>query len=109
MKKFKKLSRKEQELLDSWNAIKEKHCLPKLAGKYTVNVKELPKKTVSVPALLKPKVIPSKVSPGSSTALKEPKIYTGSKLIGIATMHKSNLVPIFSQEEAKDAAQMRRN
>lgn len=34
--------------------------------------------------------------------------YTGSKIIGIATMHKSNMVPIFNDEAAKDVAKMRR-
>lgn len=34
--------------------------------------------------------------------------YTGDKIIGIATMHKSNLVPVFSHEQAVDTAQMRR-
>ena len=35
--------------------------------------------------------------------------YTGDKLIGLATMHKSNLVPIFNEEHAKDVSAMRRN
>ena len=34
--------------------------------------------------------------------------YTGTKVIGIGTMHKSNAVPIFSDEEAQDIAKMRR-
>ena len=34
--------------------------------------------------------------------------YTGTLVKGIATMHKSNAVPIFSDEEAKDIAKMRR-
>ena len=34
--------------------------------------------------------------------------YTGQNIIGIATMHKSNLVPVFSGEEAKDISKMRR-
>ena len=34
--------------------------------------------------------------------------YTGSKMIGIGTLHKSNAVPIFTEEEAKDQANMRR-
>lgn len=36
------------------------------------------------------------------------KVYTGDKIIGIGTLHKSNAVPIFSEEEAKDIAKMRR-
>lgn len=45
----------------------------------------------------------------SGPALKTPdKIYTGTKIKGIGTMHKSNAVPIFSDEEAIDIAKMRR-
>ncbi len=44
-----------------------------------------------------------------SPAVKaEPKVYTGTKIKGIGTMHKSNAVPIFSDEEARDIAKMRR-
>jgi hypothetical protein len=44
-----------------------------------------------------------------SPALKAPdKVYTGTKIKGIGTMHKSNAVPIFSDDEAKDIAKMRR-
>ena len=35
--------------------------------------------------------------------------YTGTKMLGIGTMHKSNSVPIFSDEEAVNIATMRRN
>jgi hypothetical protein len=34
--------------------------------------------------------------------------YTGTKVKGIGTMHKSNGVPIFSDQEAKDISSMRR-
>jgi len=34
--------------------------------------------------------------------------YTGTKVKGIGTMHKSNAVPIFSDEEAQDISKMRR-
>ena len=45
----------------------------------------------------------------SAPALKMPdKVYTGTKIKGIGTMHKSNAVPIFSDEEAIDIAKMRR-
>ena len=36
------------------------------------------------------------------------KVYTGTKMLGIGTLHKSNAVPIFSEEEARDQATMRR-
>ena len=44
---------------------------------------------------------------GGSTALPEPKVYTGDKMLGIATMHKSNAVPMFSQETAIDIGKMK--
>lgn len=43
---------------------------------------------------------------------KKSNVYSGErKLLGIATMHKSNMVPIFAdkKEDAKDIANMRRN
>ena len=51
--------------------------------------------------------IPSRVTPGSSTASIS-KVYTGTKVKGIATMHKSNAVPVFSDEEAIEISRMRR-
>lgn len=44
---------------------------------------------------------------GACTTKPSPT-YTGTKIIGIGTMHKSNMVPIFSDEEAVDIARMRR-
>jgi hypothetical protein len=35
-------------------------------------------------------------------------VYTGDKMKGIGTLHKSNAVPIFTAEEAIDQANMRR-
>lgn len=43
-------------------------------------------------------------------AKPEPKIYSGErKLLGIAALHKSNLVPIFDEQTAVEVATMRRN
>lgn len=39
---------------------------------------------------------------------KAPPQYTGTKVKGIGTMHKSNAVPIFSDEEAVQISSMRR-
>jgi len=39
----------------------------------------------------------------------KPQTYSGKqKLIGIAMMHKSNLVPVFSTKDAKEISKMRR-
>lgn len=40
---------------------------------------------------------------------KETPKYTGTKVLGIGTMHKSNAVPIFSDEEAVEISRMRRS
>lgn len=47
---------------------------------------------------------------GHSGAVRTKDIpkYTGNKILGIGTMHKSNAVPVFSDEEAHDIATMRR-
>ena len=39
---------------------------------------------------------------------KESPKYTGTLVKGIATMHKSNAVPVINQQEAEDIAKMRR-
>lgn len=52
--------------------------------------------------------IPSKDSGIGNASKKDTNKYTGDKLIGIGNLHKSNLVPVFKDEEAKDLASMRR-
>jgi len=42
------------------------------------------------------------------TQRKEPQKYTGTLIKGIATMHKSNAVPVIDDQHAKDIARMRR-
>jgi hypothetical protein len=44
-----------------------------------------------------------------STAKKTTNVYTGTLITGLATMHKSNCVPIISKEQAVEVSQMRRN
>ena len=48
------------------------------------------------------------IDTGGNATLKPPKVYTGDKVKGIATMHKSNAVPVFSDEQAIDISRMRR-
>ena len=46
---------------------------------------------------------------GMGVATKsDTKVYTGDKMIGIATLHKSNAVPVFNSEDAVDISKMRR-
>ena len=46
---------------------------------------------------------------GAGNALQQPKKeYTGTLIKGVATMHKSNAVPVINQEEAEMISKMRR-
>lgn len=46
---------------------------------------------------------------GGQAIKKAANSYSGErKLLGIATMHKSNLVPVFEKSDAKELAKMRR-
>lgn len=52
--------------------------------------------------------IPSHSFDGGVCAKPAPKVYTGTAVLGVSTMHKSNSVPVFSQQEAIEIATMRR-
>lgn len=96
--------RKTQQLADSWQALVEKHA-PKTQIK-TINHSyclspALPRSSSNIPS--KPDTVKGAVT------VKQPLQYTGDKILGIGTMHKSNAVPIFSDDEAKDISKMRRN
>ena len=39
---------------------------------------------------------------------KQPTKYTGTKMLGIGQLHKSNAVPVFCDQDAVDIARMRR-
>jgi hypothetical protein len=52
--------------------------------------------------------IKSRDSGGGVATLAPAKVYTGNMVKGIATMHKSNAVPVFSDEQAIDISRMRR-
>ena len=60
----------------------------------------------------KPKVVGSIPSSGTTkweSCVKKPeKVYTGTEIIGIGQLHKSNAVPIRRKEAAKSLANMRR-
>lgn len=55
-----------------------------------------------------PKIASKNSADMSPATVAQPKVYTGTKVKGIATMHKSNAVPVFSDEEAIDISRMRR-
>jgi hypothetical protein len=51
---------------------------------------------------------PSRETAGGVATRPADKVYTGTKIKGIGTMHKSNAVPVFSDQEAIDISTMRR-
>lgn len=52
--------------------------------------------------------IPSLPFTGDVCTQSAQKIYTGNSVIGVTVLHKSCLQPVFSKQEAVDAANMRR-
>ena len=52
--------------------------------------------------------IPSLNTGNGFAAAKPRNVYTGDKMLGIGTLHKSNAVPVFSSDEAHEMAKMRR-
>jgi hypothetical protein len=44
----------------------------------------------------------------TSVGKKDTNVYTGDLIKGIATMHKSNAVPVINKEQATDISNMRR-
>jgi hypothetical protein len=105
-------ARKSRELAEMWQQKKQEwdKMAPKFSGK-----KPDPKAKVekSFPSYAPPpgretKKIGSLPFTGGPCLKSPEKVYTGDKIKGIGTMHKSNAVPIFSDEEAIDIAKMRR-
>jgi hypothetical protein len=72
---------------------------PSLSGNYSLAIPEGRNTTAH---------IPSRDTGGGNATMPAPKVYTGTKVLGIATMHKSNAVPVFSDEQAVDISKMRR-
>ncbi len=104
-------ARKARELADSWQDLLNRHNI-KVEKKKKSRALSLPtyvaEKSEPYRRDTGPK-IPSLDPTNMAPCLKTPdKIYTGTMIKGIGTMHKSNAVPIFSDEEAIDIAKMRR-
>jgi len=108
--KAKKLTRAEREALASYEALQKKwDSVPRFS-----RTRVVAKKESAIPALTTP---PGRETPkipsldtglvAATKPLKE-KRYTGTNMLGIGTLHKSNAVPVFSSAEATDMAKMRR-
>lgn len=96
--------RQAEEQAAAWELLKQKHAPKKpVFSKAYTNSKMpkivIPRGTAHIPSL----------NTGVGTAARAPdKVYTGSAVVGISTLHKSNGVPVFSKEEAIDISKMRR-
>ena len=104
-------ARKARELDESWKELQKKWAVEiedkkrnramtaaPLKGNYSLTIPEGRNTTSHLKS----------VNTGGNALLKPNPVYTGTKVKGIATMHKSNAVPVFSDEEAIDISKMRR-
>lgn len=100
---------KAAQLELEWKQMMAKHSKPLEGGAKAKGIKVIARKPPKTEAPIQDR-IPSNPKGMMGLATKStPMKYTGDKIIGIATMHKSNMVPIFNEEAAVDVAQMRRN
>ena len=104
-------AKKARELDEAWKALQKKWAVEiedkkkkraltaaPLSQSYSLKIPEGRNTTAQLKS----------VDTGGNATLKPPKVYTGDKVKGIATMHKSNAVPVFSDEQAIDISKMRR-
>ncbi len=103
-------ARKARELDDSWKELMKKYGIEQEERKRrramssgTYLPKSEPYRRDTGPKI--PSLDPTNMAPCTKPAQK---VYTGNAIVGIATMHKSNAVPVFSSEDAKDISKMRR-
>ena len=105
-------ARKARELDESWKELQKKWAVEiedkkrkramtaaPLKGNYSLTIPE-GRNTTSH--------LKSRGDFTGNATLAPVKVYTGTKVKGIATMHKSNAVPVFSDEEAIEISKMRR-
>ena len=103
-RKAEQLDKDWKELQQRWGVEAEEKkrkramSAPSLSSSYSLKIPEGRNTTAHLKS----------VDTGGNATLKEPKVYTGTKVKGIATMHKSNAVPVFSDEQAVDISRMRR-
>lgn len=88
----------------SWNDLLERHAV---APKKNTKFQEYKPQPISYRGSDQPR-IPSLATTMDPCVKPQDKVYTGNNIIGIGTLHKSNAVPIFSQEQAIEIARMRR-
>lgn len=84
-----------------------------ISGKLKLKKKEFVpyEPTTTVPKSNYPSVTKTSATHGipAGGTKKESPVYTGDYIVGIATMHKSNLVPVTKDQDPVEYATMRRN
>jgi hypothetical protein len=99
--KKRKPTAKQRELAASWEAMLKKYPTKSVPKSVTVPKQtSYHRETPRYPSL--------NSGLGNATKPIQGKVYTGSAMIGIGTLHKSNAVPIFSTEDAVEISKMRR-
>ena len=102
-------AREWQELQQSWDRLAPRFSVRQEPARDMPRGAFQPLQSRSIyPPGREPANIPSKADTVRVAAAPEAKVYTGTKIKGIGTLHKSNAVPIFTEEEAVDIAHMRR-
>ena len=101
-------ARKSRELAEQWARLKELHGIEEeKKRKRTMTAEVWKPEPKNYRGANDPK-IPSKDTGWTACTKAPDKVYTGTAIKGIGTMHKSNAVPVFSDEQAQDIARMRR-
>ncbi len=103
-------ARKARELDASWKELQKKWEVDAddKRRRRAMSAETLSYKLSTPPGRVTSHNIPSRNTGEGIASSKPVQQYTGTKMKGIGTMHKSNSVPIFSDEEAVDISKMRR-
>ena len=102
-------AKKARELVTSWEALKKEHNVTtqKKKRKRALSAEIYNPVRISYRGSELPR-IPSRETTWDPCTKAPDKIYTGTAIVGISTMHKSNAVPVFSIQAAIDISKMRR-
>ena len=103
-------ARKARDLDESWKELQKKWAVEAedKKRKRALSAEPLSYKLSPPPGRTTSNHLPSLNSGAGVATLAPAKVYTGDKIKGIGTMHKSNAVPIFSDEQAIEISRMRR-
>ena len=99
-RKSKKPTTKQLALRQSWAQILAKYDTPATYKSSQPKVDSTPIRHTTEASSL--------ITMAGNCNKPQDKVYTGNAIIGLSTMHKSNIVPVFSQAEAIAHAKMRR-